>query len=468
LLSAELEFVRSHGTGRLILIKGRRQVGKSRLVEEFLERTGAPHVFFAATRGRAPHQELRAFAEALSRSNLPAAHLVREGARFDRWEAALELAVSGVDPTAPAVLVLDELPYMIEQDPSVEGALQTVWDRRLKRLPVVLILVGSDLSVMETLVGYGRPLYMRISREITLPPLSPAEVAEMLGLDPRAVFDAYLVVGGFPALVLSWGRAPDPAAFLRRELPDPTSPLVVVGERSVAAEFPPDAQARLVLAAIGAGERTFSGIAAASGLPKVGLQRALDLLIRKRVVERLVPLSTRPSRLSRYVVVDPYLRFWLRYVAPGLEEILRGRGELVVERVLASWAEYCGRAIEPVVRASIERMLPADPFGGARYVGNYWTRSGDVEVDLVGVDRRSAPRLVGFVGGIKWRQRTAFAQEDLDGLVEQRSRVPGADRRTTLVAVSRSGFRARGEYVALGPEELLSAWRADPGGRSIE
>jgi hypothetical protein len=75
---------------------------------------------------------------------------------------------------------------------------------------------------------------------------------------------------------------------------------------------------------------------------------------------------------------------------------------------------------------------------------------------------------VGFVGGIKWRQRTAFAQEDLDGLVEQRSRVPGADRRTTLVAVSRSGFRARGEYVALGPEELLSAWRADPGGRSIE
>jgi len=46
LLSAELEFVRSHGTGRLILIKGRRQVGKSRLVEEFLERTGAPHVFF--------------------------------------------------------------------------------------------------------------------------------------------------------------------------------------------------------------------------------------------------------------------------------------------------------------------------------------------------------------------------------------------------------------------------------------
>lgn len=459
-MRSELDLIRSRRAGRLIVVKGRRQIGKSRFVEEFLERTGAPHVFFAATRGRAPELELRAFAEEVSRSTLPAAHVVREGARFDRWEAALELATSGADPARPAVVVLDELPYLIEQDPSVEGALQTVWDRRLKRLPVVLILIGSDLSMMEALTAYGAPLYMRVSREITLPPLSPAEVADMAGLEPAAALDAYLVVGGFPLLALSWGRARDLPTFLRRELPDPTSPLVVTGERSMAAEFPPDAQARAVLTAIGAGERTFSGIAATSGVPKVGLQRALERLIRKRVVEKHVPLSAKPSRLSRYLVADPYLRFWLRYVAPGMEEILRGRGELVVARVLASWSEYRGRAIEPLVRASIERMLPSEAFGSARYVGGYWTRSGDVEVDLVGVDRPSTPRRVGFVGGVKWRERAPFVQEDLDRLIEQRPRVPGAETASRLVAVSRSGFRARGEYVALGPEELLSAWRA--------
>ncbi len=67
-LRGELEPVRSHGAGRLILIEGRRQVGKSRLVEEYLERAGVPHVFFAATRGRVPALELRAFAEAVPRS----------------------------------------------------------------------------------------------------------------------------------------------------------------------------------------------------------------------------------------------------------------------------------------------------------------------------------------------------------------------------------------------------------------
>lgn len=458
IMQTELDRVRSEGAGRLILVKGRRQVGKSRFVEEFLERTGPPHVFFAATKGRSSELELRAFAETASRSTLPAAALVRGGTTFDRWEAALEVGASGIGPGSAAVIVLDELPHLIEQDPSVEGALQTAWDRRLRRLPVLLVIIGSDLSMMDMLSAYGRPLYMRISREITLPPLSPAEVADMAGLDPPAALDAYLVVGGFPLLARSWGRARDLPTFLRRELPDPTSPLVVTGERSVAAEFPPDAHARLVLSAIGAGERTFSGIGDAAGVPKVSLQRALELLIRKRVVDKLVPLSARPSRLSRYVVADPYLRFWLRFVGPALEEILRGRGDLVADRILASWAEYRGRAVEPLIRASIERMLPSERFGDGRYVGTYWTRSGEVEVDVVGADRGLAPRRIGFVGSIKWRERSAFDQEDLASLIEQRTKVPGADRSTLLVAVSRSGFRARGDHVALGPEDLVSAW----------
>lgn len=458
-LQRDLDRVRSEGAGRLVLVRGRRQVGKSRFVEEFIEREGLPHVFFAATKGRGPDLEVRAFAEALSRSSLPAAQLIRDGATFDRWEAALEVAASGADPGSAAVVVLDELPYLIEQDPSVEGALQTAWDGRLRRLPLLLVVIGSDLSMMSMLSTYGRPLYGRISREIALPPLSLAEVADLARLDPSAAVDAYLAVGGFPLLAHSWGRARDVATFLRRELPDPTSPLVVTGERMITAEFPPEAHARIVLSAIGTGERTFSGIGSAAGVPKVSLQRALELLIDKRVVDRVAPLSAKPSRLSRYVVADPYLRFWLRYIEPGFEEILRGRGDLVVDRILEGWAEYRGRAVEPIVRLCIERMLPADRFGDARHVGAYWTRGGEVEVDLVGAPREAAPRRISFVGSIKWRERSAFDQGDLTRLIEQRPKVPGADRRTALVAVSRSGFRTRGEHVALGPEDLLAAWR---------
>lgn len=89
----------------------------------------------------------------------------------------------------------------------------------------------------------------------------------------------------------------------------PTSALLVSGERALAAEFPTEAQAHNVLAAIGHGERTFSLIArAAGGLSTTSLSRALDLLVSRRMVAAELPLSTTPSRLTRYRIEDPYLR----------------------------------------------------------------------------------------------------------------------------------------------------------------
>ncbi len=90
-----------------------------------------------------------------------------------------------------------------------------------------------------------------------------------------------------------------------------------------------------------------------------GLGRALHLLAVKRLVAATAPLSTRPSRETRYAVADPYLRFWLSFVGPYLPEIERGRGDLTLARVRRSWTSWRGRAIEPVVREAMRR-LPGD------------------------------------------------------------------------------------------------------------
>jgi uncharacterized protein len=150
-------------------------------------------------------------------------------------------------------------------------------------------------------------------------------------------------------------------------------------------------------------------------------------------------------------------------VGPGIEEVERGRGELVVEEVRGSWTDYRGKAVEPIVRDAIERMLPEERFGGARYVGGYWTRTNDVEVDLVGAEREARPRRVEFVGSIKWRERAPFDRRDLAHLVSQTPRIPGADAETLTVGVSRSGFAAEDLDAKLGPEELLDAWRTSSG-----
>src|SRR5262249_26804233 len=158
------------------------------------------------------------------------------------------------------------------------GTLQKLFDRELSRRPVLLVCVGSDLAMMEALNEYGRPFHQRAT-EMVVPPLSPADAAEMLGVSPAEAFDAYLVSGGLPLILDEWPTGQAPLDYLADAVLDPTSALLVSGERALAAEFPAESQARLVLGAIGSGERTFSMIAhAAGGMPQASLARALNLL----------------------------------------------------------------------------------------------------------------------------------------------------------------------------------------------
>lgn len=455
LLARVLGEVRRSGSGRIVAIRGRRQVGKSRLAEIFCERSGAPSVYFQATRQRPPHLEIEGF-RALAAGSLDDAAVVLGSAAFHTWDGVL--AALGEAVEQPTIVVIDELPWLIEQDGAVEGALQTAFDRHLKVRPILVVLIGSDLAMMEALTAYGRPLYDR-ARVLAVSPLAPSEVGELAGRDALDALDAYVVVGGFPNLVHALAGSRSLAGFLRDQLDDPTSPLIVAGERALAGEFPPDVHARAVLDAIGSGRREHKSISSQSGTGGATLDRALDHLIAKRAVAKLFPYSTEPGRRrSRYEVVDPYLRFWLRFVGPALPEIERGRGREVARRTLADLPTFAGRSIEAVVREALTRLLPDRKFGRARYVSPYWTRDGRVEVDLVGGHRPDRAEHVEFLGSIKWRQQAPFDKRDLASLAAQRSKVPGGGPRTRLIAVSRAGISCEGLNHGFGPDDLLAAW----------
>lgn len=458
ILADELAHVKEAGEGRFVWISGRRRVGKSRLVQEFVEDSQQHYVFYQAPR-RSVSEALERFRTALEGSTLSVAHAVRGGARFDGWPAALRLASQEATPEHPAVIVIDELPYLVEADSGIPADIQEVWDSELRRRPVLLICIGSDMRMMRALTEHPAELFGRPTRELVVRPFSPRDVATLSGVGAVDAFDRYAIVGGLPMIARSWPARLNRRQFLERALVDSSSPLVVDGMRILDAEFPAELQTRAVLEAIGHGEMTFTAIGERSDVVNSSrLSAALTALTEKGIVRARLPFAAPPGRKNkRYSIADPYLRFWLRFISPAIEEIDRGRSDLLLERIDRDWSTFRGSAIEPIVRRSIERLLPDERFGNARYVGSYWTRTNVPEVDLVGA-AELRPSSVSFVGSIKWRENASFSRRDTQRLIESRSEVPGASE-ARLVGVSRRGFATdAGLDVEVSPEELLHAW----------
>jgi AAA+ ATPase superfamily predicted ATPase len=469
-LVAEVDEIRRTGQGRFVTIRGRRRVGKSWLVEEFLERSGLPAVFFPAS-GQTAERELSLFAGQLAQSRLPSAELAAD-VRFETWEAALVAASSGAEVASPSVIVLDEFPDLCEfkrdADGEItgspeEGSLRKAWDQVLSRRPVLLVLIGSDLSMMEALTAYGRPLHQRPSRELVVPPLNPREVAAMTGRSGAEALEAFLVTGGFPKIAAAWSGG-GLRSFLERSLADDGSPLVSTGRLILQAEFRSSVQARSVLSAIGTGARTNKAIADATGITTNHLTYPFRVLTDKRVIATGLPLSTKASTDRRYAVADPYLRFYLRFLDAGYGEIERGRGRVLVPWIMKSWETYLGLAIEPLIRDAIESVLPDERFGGAQVVGGFWNRDHSVQVHLIGADRREPPvGGIAFIGSVKWHPRRPATGSDIAELVRSGARIPGVTSDTPLVVVTRSGVRdVRATLSAvLGPDELLESFPLD-------
>jgi uncharacterized protein len=464
-LRRRFEDVSRERTGQMIAVRGRRQVGKSRLYTEFIAREQTPHVYYTALKDAGADAQLEAFQRDVLEAStpLPDAETLF-ASRPTSWSDAfgrIRLAAE----RGPIVVVLDEFPWAAQSDPSLEGALQVAWDRHLQHLGVLLVLIGSDIHMMERLTDHDRALYGRAIEDVVRP-FNPAEIAEAIApTSAMAVFDALLVTGGYPKLLADLRAGGSPLEYVRRGFHDENSNMVVVAQRSLAAEFPPEAQARRVLSAIGGepvGHATFSSVV--GRLPDEGstaataLARALKVLGNdKGVVAIDTPSGMDPSsKLRRYRVDDPYLRFWFRFVEPQLAAIARGRADLAVAAFDRGWEAWRGVAIEPIVHQAVDRLSPElDLISESEEVASWWTRDNTVEVDLVASGRRGA---VLAIGSVKWRERRQFTPDELLTLAQARSRIPGASG-APLIAVCPAGGRPNlAADLILDADDLLAAW----------
>jgi AAA+ ATPase superfamily predicted ATPase len=467
-LAEELRRAGASGSGRLVAVRGRRQVGKSRLLERFAAQSDAPYGVIAGMKRTPVEVQMRRAVETLSSATrpLPALDAVTAVTPAD-WYDLLSRMRLALDER-PAILVIDEFPWAEETNRGLDGLLQSLWDQELRRHPVLVVLVGSDEAMMQRLFEHDRPLFGRLDANLVVEPFTPAETARALGRSREALeaFDMQLVTGGFPELVAHARRFHSVAKLVEEALARPHSLLADVAQINLAGELSDHAGARAVLEAIGSDEIgvvSFSRIASAMGggsAAETAVSRAADALVaRKRIVAIDLPAGSRSGRLKRYRIADSYLRFWFRFIEPHLRNIEVGRGDLALRSFHGSWAAWRGKAIEPIVREAVLRLAPRlpAPYDSIESVGGWWDRTGSHEYDLLGLSGAGAPVAV---GSIKWRERSLFGARDLAELANARAVIPQAGAAGLLAIAPRGAQSNVRADVVLDADDLLAAWQA--------
>jgi hypothetical protein len=237
------------------------------------------------------------------------------------------------------------------------------------------------------------------------------------------------------------------------------------------AEFPNPDISRRVLEAVGAGDRTHANIASTAGSRDGALPSGtLSPLLRRLAEEKQVlavdePLSTKAGKPALYRVADSNLRLYLGMLRAVHEQARRGRPEAGCRLVDRRWGAWRGRAVEPLVRQSLELAALSGnlPWPQAEKVGGWWNRRFDPEIDLIGADRAPVASEIYFAGSIKWLA-SPFDDHDLSVLRRAVAQVPGNDPAATgLVVSSLSGLSSavdrRDIDVLWTPRDVVESWQ---------
>ncbi len=381
----ELKLLENHYRAQhasLLPIYGRRRVGKSRLIDEFI--SGKPHLYFLGKRTTAEFQ-LKEFRDA-------AQHVVQneglEHAEFNNWQDALQTVTRLWKGKSKLVLVLDELQWTAEASPELPSILQGMWDREWKnRNNIMVILCGSHLGFMEReVLGQKSPLFGRRSDQIKLRPLSYPEAIQMLPhYAPSDQAAVYFLVGGIPAYlerfkpVRSIQRAIveefcselkffalEPHFLLREELREPAryfTLLTFLAERRMR-------QRELA-------ER-------AKIEPRI-LASYLETLLELGYLAKVypaIPGRVNPHRVL-YEIADPLLRFWFRFIFPNLQLCRPGQEQNVFDQCIQPNLEaYFGIRFEKLCQEGMAAIYGSQNILWD-HIGQYW--DAQVQIDLVGV-----------------------------------------------------------------------------------
>ena len=422
------------GQPELVVLHGRRRVGKSALLGRFAD--GKHVAYYVAA------QQLEAAQLAdLGRVLGPLSTGFRPGRpprlAFGGWDELLQM-ISDTAAERRVGLILDEFPYLIEANSALPSLVQRWWDREGSRSNVVLVLAGSEQAMMRSLIDRDGALHGRPTRRLVIQPLDYFYAGRFVARwKPADRIRAYAVAGGMPAYLERFDDRHPFRYELYQLAYSPDGRLFQEAPELLSREFAEPRTYESVLRAIASGYVTPSEIAQQAGLHSANrVTPYLDRLIMLGLVDRrTLPGDAREvrPRISQYVLADPYLRFYFALVDPWRSAIQQGRGAAVLDLLWGDeFDHFVSRTFEDVAVQYLLRLSGAGEISPISSSGRWWFDGGDIDAVVMSGRRLEA------AGQVKWTN-DYLKPADVEQLRENLARVAPRDR-PRLYLFSRSGF----------------------------
>ena len=369
------------GMSKILVISGRRRIGKTRLALESTQ--NIPSLYFFVTRKKVI--ELLRDWSAQTKKALGNVFF----GEFTNMEEFLEFLFD-YSKKNPLSVIFDEFQNFSYTNPEVYSVFQKLFDLKKDRSALLMIISGSSYSLMERIfLGKKEPLFGRASEVINLSYLSLADQSRFF--DDQGITSQkekiffFSVFDGVPKYWEEIASYNDALFTTRlRKLFMGKDWIWEEGENILREEFGKDYVSYFsILSAIAKGRRILGEIGQFAGIKEasVYLKKLEDVY---HLIERRIPVTEKSkadSRKGRYYLRDNFFTFWFAFVESSryLKEI--GQKETAVQDFISNLDTFSGRMLE---KMAIRTMIEENPLGiKFSRIGAYWDRKGEIEIDMM-------------------------------------------------------------------------------------
>lgn len=392
----ELEFLNEEYNSpcsSLVIIYGRRRVGKTALICEFIKGKDSLY-FLATTEGESAN--IREFKTLVA--EFTGSQLLKE-VQTDNWEPLFR-EITTKNTESKTVIVIDEFQYLGKSNPAFPSVMQKIWDTLLQHENIMLILCGSLITMMkEQTLEYSSPLYGRRTGQLKLRQIPFRHYYEFYpDLSPSELVEYYSVTGGIPKYIELFRPQKDIYLAIEKNIISKSAFFYEEPDFLFNSEVTETGTYMSIVKAIAMGKCRLSQIASYVEIKQTSLSKYLKTLIDMDIIERIVPVTENNPEKSKkgiYSIKDNFLSLWFKFIYPFRSYIESGNEAIVDKKIRESLISHHTAFIyEDICREKIWD-LNADGRWDFIFekVGKWWNKT--EEIDIVALDSTTNSILFG-------------------------------------------------------------------------